>query len=138
MPSYNRVILIGHIGQDAERKMTKGEAMRPKVEFSLATNHNYKNRAGEWQKQTDWHNVVVWGDLADRTGELLKKGKQVFVEGRLHKRTYTDNENKVRYFVEVVADRVMLMGKPPENGHASNGAGSGEPLEAEAADDMPF
>ncbi len=105
--SVNKVILIGNIGRDAETKFTPtGQA---RTIFSIATTRQWKDRqTGENKEQTDWHNIVAWGK--ERVAEYLKKGKQVYIEGRLTTRSYENNEGKTSYITEVVVDDIVLLG----------------------------
>jgi single-strand DNA-binding protein len=105
--SVNKVILIGHLGRDAETKFTPNGAA--KTTFSVATNRRWKDQqTGEWKEETDWHNVVLWRQ--ENLANYLTKGKQVYVEGRLQTRNYEDKEGKKVYVTEVVAEDVVLLG----------------------------
>jgi single-strand DNA-binding protein len=105
--SVNKVILVGHLGRDAETKFTPGGAAVTR--FSVATNRRWKDQAsGEWKEETDWSNVVLW--RAENLANYLTKGKQVYVEGRLQTRSYEDKDGKKVYATEVVADDVILLG----------------------------
>ncbi len=118
--SVNKVILIGNLGKDAETKFTPGG--RSRTTFTLATSRSWKDaQTGEMREQTDWHNVVMWGQ--ERVGDYLKKGKQVFVEGRLTSRSYETNEGKTAYITEVVCDNLMLLGTG--GGGSDEGSGGG-------------
>jgi single-strand DNA-binding protein len=105
--SVNKVILIGHLGKDAETKFTtSGVAMS---RFTLATNRRLKDsQTGEWKDETDWHNVIVWRQ--ENLAQYLTKGKQIYVEGRLQTRSYEDKDGQKRYMTEVVAEEVFLLG----------------------------
>ena len=111
MASLNKAILIGNLGRDAELTYTGGG--KAKMSFTLATNENFKNREGEWQKETSWHRIVAWGEMAEGKSDLLKKGKQVFVEGRIRTRKYTTKDGDERTITEVTASRLFLLGKAP-------------------------
>jgi single-strand DNA-binding protein len=105
--SVNKVILIGHLGKDAETKFTPGGQARST--FTLATNRRWKDQqSGEWKEETEWHNIVLW--RAENLANYLTKGKQIYVEGRLQTRSYEDKDNQKRYFTEVVAEDVVLLG----------------------------
>ncbi len=105
--SVNKVILLGHLGKDAETRFTTGGAAR--TTFSVATNRRWKDQqTGEWKEETDWHNVVLWRQ--ENVANYLTKGKQVYVEGRLQTRSYEDKDGKKVYSTEVVADDVLLLG----------------------------
>jgi single-strand DNA-binding protein len=113
--SVNKVILVGNLGRDPEVRATpSGQSV---CNFSLATTDRFTDRAGQQRDQTDWHNVVVWGKQADLCGQYLKKGRQVYVEGRLTTRQYEakDGTGK-RYRTEVVAQRVQFLGGRPSAG----------------------
>jgi len=116
--SVNKVILVGHLGKDAETKFTPaGVAV---TNFTLATNRRWKDQqSGEWKEETDWHRVVLW--RSENLANYLLKGKQVFVEGRLQTRSYDDKEGKKVYTTEVVAEDVILLGG--RAGEAAAGAG---------------
>ena len=116
--SVNKVILVGNLGKDAETKFTPGGAAVTK--FTIATGRRWKDQqSGEWKEETDWHNVVLW--RAENLANYLLKGKQVYIEGRLHTRSYDDKDGKKQYFTEVVAEEVILLGG--RAGEASAGAG---------------
>lgn len=105
--SVNKVILIGHLGRDAETKFTPAGV--PVTRFSVATSRRWKDQqTGEWKEETDWSNVVLWRQ--ENVGQYLTKGKQVYVEGRLQTRSYEDKDGKKVYATEVVADDVILLG----------------------------
>lgn len=97
----NKVILIGNLGRDPEvRRLESGSVV---AKFSIATNESYRDKSGEWQTLTEWHNIVVWRALAERAERDLKKGSLVYIEGKLTHRTWQDQEGKDRYTTEVVA-----------------------------------
>jgi len=105
--SVNKVLLIGHLGKDAETKFTPSGASMTK--FSVATNRRWKDQqTGEWKEETDWANVVLWRQ--ENLANYLLKGKQVYVEGRLQTRSWEDKDGKKQYMTEVVADEVILLG----------------------------
>jgi single-strand DNA-binding protein len=104
--SVNKVILLGHLGRDAETKFTPGGAAVTR--FSVATNRRWKDKdSGEWKEETDWSNVVLW--RSENLANYLTKGKQVYVEGRLQTRSYEDKDGKKVYSTEVIADDVILV-----------------------------
>jgi single-strand DNA-binding protein len=107
--SVNKVILVGNLGRDPEVRATpSGQSV---CSFSVATSDRFTDRTGQQREQTEWHNVVVWGKQADLCGQYLKKGRQVYIEGRLTTRQYEakDGTGK-RYRTEVVAQRVQFLG----------------------------
>jgi single-strand DNA-binding protein len=136
--SINKVILIGHLGRDAETRFTpSGVAV---TSFSVATNRRWKDQqTGEWKEETDWANVVLWRQ--ENLANYLTKGKQVYVEGRLSTRSYDDKDGKKQYRTEVVAEDVLLLGGRGEGGGAESGMVStprsaSRPATAAAADDV--
>lgn len=128
MASVNKVIIIGNLGRDPEVRYTPSGAAVCNV--SVATTRNWKNRdSGEKQEETEWHRVVFYDRLAEIAGEYLKKGRPVYVEGRLKTRKWTDKEGKDRYNTEIRADRVVLLG---------GGGGGGEGRAARPARESRF
>lgn len=120
----NKVILIGNLGRDPEiRHLESGASV---ATFSIATNENYRDKAGEWQTVTQWHNIVAWRHLAEQAERRLKKGSMVYVEGKLATRQYQDKDNNTRYVTEVVAN---LM-RPLERAN-SESSGFGAPMPTE-------
>ena len=106
----NKVSLIGRLG--AQPEVVKFDSGRTLARFSLATNENYKNKDGEWQEQTQWHNITAWGKTADLIAKLLNKGQEVVVEGRLVNNTYETKEGEKRYGTTVeVSDFLLLAPK---------------------------
>ena len=104
--SVNKVILVGHLGRDAETKFTPGGVSV--TSFSVATSRRWKDQqSGEWKEETDWSNVTLW--RAENLAQYLTKGKQVYVEGRLQTRSYDDKDGKKVYRTDVVADEVILL-----------------------------
>ena len=129
----NKVILIGHLGGDPELRYTpNGVAV---TNFNLATNESY-TRNGQKETRTEWHRVVVFGRLAEVCGEYLKKGKLVYIEGRLQTREWTDSSGEKRRTVEIVASTMKMLGAK-EDSHPSEETGSGHGLD-ESLDDIPF
>lgn len=119
--SVNKVILVGHLGRDAETKFTPGGAAVTK--FSVATSRRWKDQqSGEWKEETDWSNVTLW--RSENLGQYLTKGKQVYVEGRLQTRSYDDKDGKKVYATDVVADDVILLGG--RGGEGGGGGGGGD------------
>ena len=105
----NKVILIGNLGRDPEvRHLEGGVAV---ATFSLATNENYRDKNGEWQTTTEWHDIVLWRGLAERAEKQLRRGMQVYIEGKLTHRKYQDKDGNDRYRTEVVADVLRILEK---------------------------
>lgn len=116
--SVNKVILIGHLGRDAETAYTASQTAVTK--FSVATNRRWKDQqSGEWKEETNWTNVVLW--RGENLSPYLTKGKQVYVEGRIQTRSYDDKDGKKVYTTEVVADDVILLGGRGEGGPGGGG-----------------
>jgi single-strand DNA-binding protein len=106
--SVNKVILVGRLGKDPEtRYMTNGEAV---TNVSLATSENWKDKNGEKQERTEWHNLVFYRRLAEIAGEYLRKGSQIFVEGKIQTRKWQDKEGKDRYTTEIVVNEMQMLG----------------------------
>ena len=107
--SVNKVILVGNLGKDPEVKFTpSGTAV---AKFSLATNERYKDKAGEWQDRTEWHNIVAWQRLAEIVGEYVKKGNKIYIEGRLQTSSWDDKETgQKKYKTEIIANELVLLG----------------------------
>jgi single-strand DNA-binding protein len=117
--SVNKVILLGNLGKDPEVKFTPSGT--PVAKFSLATNDRFKDKDGNWQDRTEWHNITAWARTAEIAGEYLKKGSKVYIEGSLRTHSWDDKTSgQKKYMTEVIVnDLVMLSGK-------GEGAGSGE------------
>lgn len=116
MASVNKVILMGNLGRDPEvRYMPNGEAV---ANFSIATTENWKDKSGVRQEKTEWHNIVMYRRLAEIAGEYLKKGRPVYVEGRLQTRKW-EKDGVTRYTTEIVADQMQMLGTGREGGSAA-------------------
>jgi single-strand DNA-binding protein len=121
--SLNRVQLIGNLGKDPEIKYTPQGT--PVAKLTIATNERFKDKAGEWQDRTEWHNVVLWQRLAEIAGEYLKKGGKVYIEGRLQTRSWDDKQTgQKKYMTEVVASDLILLGGRGEGGGGDFAGGS--------------
>ncbi|MBY0267197.1 MAG: single-stranded DNA-binding protein [Burkholderiales bacterium] len=132
MASVNKVILVGNLGRDPEvRYMPSGDAM---ANLNLATTDSWKDKkSGDKQEKTEWHRVVMFGKTAEIAGEYLKKGSQVYIEGRLQTRKWTDKEGQERYTTEIVADRMQMLGSRGGGSGSYGGDGGGEAREPAAA-----
>jgi single-strand DNA-binding protein len=157
MASVNKVILVGNLGKDPETRFTaSGEAI---ANITLATTDTWKDKAsGEKKEATEWHRVAFFGKLAEIVGQYLKKGRQIYVEGSLRTRKWTDKEGQERYTTEVIASEMKMLGSregmsdapPRESGGGARPAGSSAPQRAPAPapaggsnfndfeDDIPF
>ena len=135
MSSINKVILIGRLGKDPEIKYTAGGA--PVAKFSLATDEVFKDRAGEQQKRTEWHNIVAWNRLAEICGEYLTKGKQIYIEGSIRSRQWEDQSGNKRTAYEIVAREMKMLGSKADSERASASASFGTPPEPVAQSTEP-
>jgi single-strand DNA-binding protein len=148
----NKVILIGHLGADPEtRAMPSGMTV---ANIRLATTESFKDKSGEWQERTEWHNVALFGRMGEVAGEYLRKGSQVYIEGRLRTRKWQDKQGNDRYTTEIVANDMQMIGGRGGGGGAREGAGAearepresreqGEPVTTSTErdafdDDIPF
>ena len=128
----NKVILVGNLGADPETRYTaSGSAV---TNIRIATSESWKDKqTGENQERTEWHRVVFFSRLAEIAGEYLRKGSQVYIEGKLKTRSWDDKDGNKRYTTEVVGDVLTMLGKKPEG---SNGSQQSAPAHEE--DDLPF
>ena len=119
--SVNKVILVGNVGKDPDIKYTPSGV--PVAKVSLATNERYKDKSGEWQERTEWHNLVFWQRLAEIVGEYVKKGSKVYVEGRLQTSSWEDKQSgEKKYRTEIVVADLVLLGA---NGNGDQGRSTG-------------
>jgi single-strand DNA-binding protein len=122
--SVNKVILIGNLGKDPEVKVTPSGT--PVAKFSLATNERYKDKAGQWQDRTEWHNLVAWQRTAEIIGEYVKKGSKIYVEGRLQTSSWDDKTTgEKKYRTEIVVNDLVLLSGRGDGEGASRSAGAG-------------
>jgi single-strand DNA-binding protein len=120
--SVNKVILVGRLGKDPETRYTSsGQAV---CNFTMATDETYKDRAGERQKRTEWHRIVVWAKQAEIAQQYLRKGSLIFLEGRIQTRQWDDKEGQKRTTTEIVATNFRMLGSRAEGGGGA-GAGAG-------------
>ena len=118
--SVNKVILLGNLGKDPEVKYTPSGT--PVAKLTVATNERFKDKEGQWQDRTEWHNVVLWQRLAEIAGEYLKKGSKVYIEGRLQTRSWDDKQtNQKKYMTEIVGHDIVLLSGRSEGGEFSRG-----------------
>jgi single-strand DNA-binding protein len=128
--SVNKVILIGRLGKDPEIKYTPSGA--PVAKFSLATDEVFKDKSGETQKRTEWHNIVAWNKLAEICGEYLTKGKQVYIEGRIQSRQWEDQSGNKRTAYDIVAREMKMLGSKADTERYA--AASGERAASERSE----
>ena len=140
MAGVNKVILVGNLGKDPEIRYLEGGVAVAK--FSIATSESYKDKQGNRVDHTEWHHIVLWRGLAEVAEKYLKKGMQVYVEGRLRTRSWEDEHKAKRTMTEIVGDNMQLLGKKESNmGTSSNpsGAENQPPINTNSsADDLPF
>src|SRR5208282_4757727 len=110
--TVNRVILIGRLGRDPELKYTPSGA--PVAKFSLATDESFKDKTGEKQNRTEWHNIVAWNKLAEICGEYLTKGKLIYIEGSIRSRQWQDQQGNKRTSYEIIANQMQMLGSKGE------------------------
>ena len=123
--SVNKVILVGRLGKDPEtRYMTNGEAM---TNVTLATSENWKDKSGEKQEKTEWHNLTFYRRLAEVAGEYLKKGSMIYVEGKIQTRKWQDKEGKDRYTTDIIVNEMQMLGSK------TSGSGSFEVVDKPTA-----
>ena len=138
MAGVNKVILLGNLGKDPEvKKLETGKSV---ANFSLATSEVYKNKEGEKVTKTEWHNIVLWSPLAEIAESYLKKGSQLFLEGKISNRSYEDKEGVKKYISEVVGREITLLGKPNSNNSTEevNPDDNSKTETKEENDDLPF
>jgi len=123
--SVNRVILVGRLGKDPEVKYTPSGA--PVAKFSLATDEVFKDRSGEQQRRTEWHNIVAWNKLAEICGEYLTKGKLVYIEGSIRSRQWEDQAGNKRTAYDIVAARMQMLSSKAEGDRAAAAAAAAPP-----------
>lgn len=133
MAGVNKVILIGNLGKDPEIKFLDGNIAR--VNFSLATTESYKDKNGNRVDQTEWHNIVMWRSLAETAEKMLKKGTQVYIEGKIQTRQWNDKDGNKRSTTEIVADSFVILQRRDQNqqnpGDVNENSGTG-------SGDLPF
>src|SRR5512141_1285946 len=118
MASLNKVMLIGKLGKDPEVRYTaSGQAV---AGFSLATGEKFKNKSGEWEERTEWHNITLWGKLAEIAGEYLSKGKTVYIEGRLQTRKWQEKSGNDRYTTESGGEKMQMLSPKGEGRRGGN------------------
>lgn len=142
MAGVNKVILVGNLGKDPEvRHLDNGRAV---ANFSLATSETYKNKQGERVTNTEWHNIVLWTPLAEIAEKFLKKGNQVYIEGKLTNRSWDDQDGNKRYITEVVGNNMTLLGTRADGDNgggssaASQTASEVSNIPEDDSDDLPF
>jgi len=113
MKGLNKVMLIGNLGKDPEVQTLDGDILVAK--FTLASSESYRDKDGVLKTETEWHNIVVWRNLADLASKYLHKGNHIYLEGKIKTRTYEDKEGNKKYVTEIVAESFIMLDKPSEN-----------------------
>ncbi len=115
--SLNKVMLIGNVGKDPEVRYIDAQSGqgRKVAQFTLATTERYRDRSGEMRENTEWHNIVVWGPQADVVEKYVKKGTQLYIEGRIRTRSWNDQSGNKRYTTEINADNLQLLGRKDDS-----------------------
>lgn len=143
MSGVNKVILVGHLGNDPEIRYTQGGTQVGN--FRLATTERWVSKGGEKSERTEWHNIVVWGKLAEICSQYLGKGKQVYIEGRLQTRQWQDKDGNNRYTTEVNCQNMVMLGKAGDRSEVGASPSYAEPVPmdssgggGESDDAVPF
>lgn len=137
MAGVNKVILIGNLGRDPELKYLEGNVAR--ASFSLATSDSYKDKAGNRVDQTEWHNIIMWRGLAETAEKLLKKGTQVYIEGKLQTRQWNDKEGNKRNITEIVAESFNILQRRDAGTNPNTNDGGGDTsFDKQDSGDIPF
>lgn len=131
----NKAILVGNLGGDPEVRSTGGGT--PVANFTIATNESFKTRDGERNERTEWHRIVAFGKLAEICGQYLKKGKQVYIEGRIQTRQWEDRSGNKRYTTEVVCNQMVMLGRAGDAPYSTPDSGSSDQSSEQDADPVP-
>lgn len=141
--SINKVILVGNVGKDPETRHL--ESGVPKTTFSLATTETYTNKNGEKVSNTEWHNIVMWRGLAEIAQKYVRKGMQLYIEGKIQSRSYDDKDGVKKYITEILAENMQMLGRRTEEGQSSGAPATEKNSVADeiytpdsAANDLPF
>lgn len=148
MAGVNKVILIGNLGKDPELRYTPNG--QPVTSFSLATTERWNDKNGQKQEKTEWHNIVVWGKLAELANQYLKKGRPAYIEGRITTRSWDDRDGNKKYRTEIIANQIQFLGGNQGGGEVSAATEPAQAPDAQfdqssvpeqnaaANDDLPF
>jgi single-strand DNA-binding protein len=135
MVSLNKVMLIGNVGNDPEMRFTPNG--NPVTSFRVATNRIYTTAEGEKKQETDWFNIVTWNKLAEQCNHSLSKGRLVYVEGRLHTRSWDGADGQKRYRTDVIAEKVTFLDRQPGTSTTEEKPDEGESVDPDSGD-LPF
>ena len=119
--SLNKAMLIGNVGRDPEVRYLEGNNGAKVATFTLATTERYRDRNGETRENTEWHNIVAWRNTADVVEKFVRKGTQLYIEGRIRTRSWDDQTGNKRYTTEIIADTLQLLGKKSDNPASQGG-----------------
>ena len=136
MAGVNKVILLGNLGKDPEVRVFDGGSK--KAMFSLATSDSFVDKAGEKKENVEWHNIIFWGKMADVVEKYLKKGSQVYVEGKISSRSYDDKDGNKRYITEILCNTLTMVGKASEGSSSNATEQQTSDLQEDAPNDLPF
>ena len=136
MAGVNKVILVGNLGKDPEIKYLEGNIAR--VHFSLATTEAYKDKAGNRVEQTEWHNIVIWRALAESAEKILKKGTQIYLEGKIQTRQWNDREGVKRSITEINCDSFVILQRREGPGNDIKGFDANSNLENLDSAGLPY
>lgn len=126
--SVNKVILVGNVGKDPDVHYIDTNV--PVARFPFATSETYRSKDGEKITTTEWHNLVLWRGLAEITEKYVKKGTQLYIEGKIRTRSYDDKDGNKRYITEIIADNMQLLGRKSDNPASESNSGSTKPASA--------
>lgn len=136
MSSVNKAIILGNVGKDPEiRYMADGKAT---TNLSVATSSSWKNKDGEKQESTEWHRISAFGKLAEIIGEYVKKGSQIYIEGRITTRKWKDKDGQDKYTTEIIADQMQMLGGPKSEAKPPEKVTAKPPSFDDLSDDIPF
>lgn len=140
MAGINKVILVGNLGKDPEvRSLESGAKV---ANFTLATSESYKNRDGQRVTQTEWHNIVLWRGLAEIAEKFLRKGNQVYIEGKIRTRAWDDKDGNKRYTTEILGDNLTMLGGRRDDAEGDTGPtpvpNTPDEDVSDEKDDLPF
>jgi len=135
MASINKVILIGRLGKDPEMRFTQSK--QAVANFSIATSESWKDKGGQKQEKTEWHNIILWARLAELANEYLHKGSQVYIEGRLQTRSWDDKDGIKHYTTEIIGQNMQFLDEKKNSGDG-NGAKDNRNWESKQPDNLPF
>jgi single-strand DNA-binding protein len=132
---YQKIVLIGNVGKDPEIRTFENGKL---ASFSLATSETFKNKQGEKQTNTEWHNINVFGKLADIIEKWVKKGQMLCVEGKVKTRSYDDKDGNKRYVTDIIANEVKMLGGNSDGAKKESSSANNAPAPSNESDDLPW